>query len=50
MHFNNGYSKAKCIVDACMLKAATPVGARRRSGEAVCSDAGSSANFKKDMR
>ena len=41
-----GIQRAECIVDACMLKVATPVGARRRSGEGFCSDAVSSANFR----
>ena len=45
-----GIQRAKCILGACMLKVATLVGARRRSGEAVCSNAVWSAYFKQDMR
>ena len=45
-----GIRRAEFIVNACMLKVATLVGARRRSREAVCSDAVWSAHFKKDMR
>ena len=45
-----GIRRAECIVNVCMLKAATPVGARRRSGEAVFSDAVWNADFKQDMR
>ena len=45
-----GILRVECIVDACMLKVAMAVGARRRSGEAVCLDAVWSAYFKQDMR
>ena len=45
-----GIRGEECIVDACMLKETTPVGARKRSGEALCSDAVCSAYFKLDMR
>ena len=45
-----GIRRSECILDACMLKAATLVGARRRSREGFCLDAVWSANFKQDMR
>ena len=45
-----GIRRVECIVDACMLKATTPVRARRRSGEVVCSDAVWIVDFKQDMR
>ena len=33
-----GIRRGECIVNACMLKVTTPIGARRRSGEEVCSN------------
>ena len=45
-----GIQREECIVNPCMLKETTPVGARRRSGEALCSDAVCSAYFKQYMR
>ena len=45
-----GIQRAECTVNARMLKEATPVGARRRSGEALCSYVVCSADFKQDMR
>ena len=45
-----GIQRVECIVNACMLKAATPVGERRRCGEEFCLDIVWSADFKQDMR
>ena len=45
-----GIPRAKCIVDACILKAVTPVGARRRSTQPLCSHGVCSADFKQDIR
>ena len=41
-----GIRRAECIVSACMLKESTPVGARRSTREAVCSNAVWSADLK----
>ena len=45
-----GIQRVECIVSACMLKAATPVGAQKSNGERFCPDAFWSANFKQEMR
>ena len=45
-----GIRREECIVSACMLKEATPVVARRSSGDAICPYVVWSAYFKKDMR